>query len=291
MLDWLAEIVKAIALLPGAIWAVVGALGGVMYSNRASDKRLRAQFEYERTLRNNDRELALRKDIFLAATEAISAGFHLVSSIPNLDIPLRELSADYLKKAPAIMKINIVGNIKSIKAIMNVSNEINNSFLKLTLKRGLLDTKKNKIVMLNQNAEEFDKERGRMLELMKQYNLEGSTDKNLWDTIKGNIDLEQKRSVSAWADVLKLGETLVDDQLQLGKSSIEELFNLVELFTPCMIAMREELQLPVDEKDFEQIMKSANTGQMELLEEFYDRVRSLIDEDVSPAADNSGEVP
>ena len=74
-------------MVPGTFWGVfIGsffAFGGVMLSNRASNRRLQAQFEYERELRNHDRELALRKDVYLAATEAISAGLESVAKMAD----------------------------------------------------------------------------------------------------------------------------------------------------------------------------------------------------------------
>ena len=136
-MSWLNKFVEIVAMVPGTFWGViVGSfftLGAVMLSNRASDRRLRAQFEYERELRNRDRELALRKDIYLAATEAISAGLESVGKMADLEIPTNEITERYLRRAPAIAKIHVIGNEDTLKAVSNISSELAKTLLQLSV--------------------------------------------------------------------------------------------------------------------------------------------------------------
>ena len=107
-MSWLNKFVEIVAMVPGTFWGVIigsfFTLGGVVLSNRASDGRLRAQFEYERELRNRDRKLALRKDIYLAALEAISAALESVGKMADLEIPINEITERYAQRAPAVAK-------------------------------------------------------------------------------------------------------------------------------------------------------------------------------------------
>ena len=53
-------------------------------TNRASDRRLRAQLDHDRELKARERELSLRNDVYLAAAEAVSAGFYAVARFADL---------------------------------------------------------------------------------------------------------------------------------------------------------------------------------------------------------------
>ena len=76
--------------IPATFWGVIIgsiiSLGGVYLTNRASDKRLTKQFTHEREQKTKDREMELRKEIFLAAADAISVGLNSVARFSNLDI-------------------------------------------------------------------------------------------------------------------------------------------------------------------------------------------------------------
>ena len=152
VMSWLEKFIELVAMLPGTFWGIlIGSffsLGGVMLSNRASDRRLRAQFEYERELRINDSELALRKDIYLMATEAISAGLLSVGKMADLETPNSAIAEGYLEKAPAMAKIHVIGNDDTLAAVMNVSNEMSKTIMQLTVKRALLLFKKQELYQL-----------------------------------------------------------------------------------------------------------------------------------------------
>ena len=90
------ELWALIEKIPASFWGVVvGAffsLGGVALTNRATDRRQRKQLAHDREVKDRDRELSLRKDVYLAAAEAISAGFMSVSRFPNLDVPHEKIT-------------------------------------------------------------------------------------------------------------------------------------------------------------------------------------------------------
>jgi len=54
-------------------------LGGVWLSNRNSARNLKAQLDHDRDIRAKEREMSMRKDIYLAAPEAIAAGYYAVA--------------------------------------------------------------------------------------------------------------------------------------------------------------------------------------------------------------------
>ena len=103
-MTWHTYILVLIEKIPASFWGVVVgsflSLGGVVVSNRANDRRLCQQLAHDRELKNRERELSLRKDIYLSAAEAIATGINSLGSFANLDISNDKLTAAYIEKSP-----------------------------------------------------------------------------------------------------------------------------------------------------------------------------------------------
>lgn len=84
-------------------------------TNHANDRRLKRQLDHDRDMRSRERELSLRKDIYLAAAEAISAGLIAIGRFANLDIPHEKLTEAYLDKSPSIAKVHVIAKEQTAK--------------------------------------------------------------------------------------------------------------------------------------------------------------------------------
>lgn len=128
--------------LPATFWGVVvGALislGGVMLTNQANNRRLRIQFAHDRALRLKEHELALRKEIHLAAAEALLTGIMAITKFADLNLSADKITEDYTAKAPAIAKMQIIASEKTWKAVTLLYNELSAACLRLSAKRAPL---------------------------------------------------------------------------------------------------------------------------------------------------------
>ena len=68
--------------IPATLWGVIGVIIGsastltaVIFSNRAQDRRFNAQLAHDLELKNREREMSWRKEVFLKAAESITTGF------------------------------------------------------------------------------------------------------------------------------------------------------------------------------------------------------------------------
>ena len=99
--------------VPASFWGVVFgsffSILAVWLTSRDSTARLLKQFEHERLVKNHDRELGMKKEIYLDAAEAISAAISTLGSLSNLDIPNNEVIEKYSNKSAAIAKAHVVG--------------------------------------------------------------------------------------------------------------------------------------------------------------------------------------
>lgn len=266
--------------IPASFWGVVigsfFTIIGITLTNRASDKRLRAQFEHEQNQKTKDREMALRKEVYLAAAEAISAGTNAIARFANLDLPNDQITAAYVEKAPAIAKVHVIAKIKTVRAITDLTSELGTIFLKLFARRFELIVEKNQIGIIDNQIVEFGKERDRNLEMMKQHNIEGIVDDRRWQVIQSNFDFEAKRINEALAHRSELWKSLYAKQLEFMRECVSYTMTLGKLMVPALLAAREDLELPLDEQSYRQIVEDAIAKQELAIDGFVQKFMSVI---------------
>ncbi|HVS25907.1 MAG TPA: hypothetical protein VHE58_01130 [Burkholderiales bacterium] len=294
-MNWFAALLDLFERIPPLFWGVVVgsffSLGGVVLTNRANDRRLRAQLAHDRDLKNRDRELSLRKEVYLAAAEAIFAGFISVTKFANLEIAHDKITETYLEKAPAIAKIHVIAQEETARALARFSGELGAVYLRLFAKRVPLGFQKQQLTMLDRQIVGFANERDRMLELMKQYNLEGATDQRRWKVIQDNFDFEQRRVAESSKQREALAATLYATQLEYMKECISETTKLSRLLVPVIVAVRTELDLPIDEATYLQIIEEAIEKQQASLAEFLQQARGFIAAQPGAAGDAAKAAP
>jgi hypothetical protein len=260
----------------GGLITFISALGGVVLTNRAHDRRLKEQLAHDREVKNRDRELSLRKEVYLAAAEAISAGLIAIGRFANLEIHNDKLTEEYLAKSPSISKVHVVAKESTAKAVMNFSGELGATFLRLFAKRIPFMQKTQEIAILRSLVDSFTKEQSRILELMKQHNLDGSTDQRKWEFLQNSFDFERNRIEEASKKADGLAGALYMQQLKFMEECAEETLRLSRLLGPVVASVRRELDLPIDEIEYNKLIEEGIAKQGETIKEFAKQVQSLL---------------
>lgn len=269
MLTYLIHFLESI---PATFWGVtfgsLFSLGGVALTNRASDRRLRAQFEHERIQKTKEREMTLRKEVFLAAAEAVAAGMNAIGRFANLDLTNDQISGDYIEKSPAIAKVHVIAKAETIQAMVNFTGELSALFLKLFAKRFELMEKRSSIALIDNQVAEFGKERDRVLELIKQHNIEGIVDDRRWNVLQANFDFEQKRINEALDRRAEIAGTLQPKHLEFIRECVNHSATLGKLIIPILSAVRAELEIQFDDHTYHELFNNSTARQLEATDEF-----------------------
>jgi hypothetical protein len=270
------EFFHLLEAIPASFWGVVigsfFSIGGVALTNRASDRRLRAQFEHERNLKTKDREMTLRKEIYLDAAEAIAAGMNAIGRFPNLDIPNDQITNAYVEKAPAVSKVHVIARTDTVQALAGFTSQLGSLFLTLFAQRYELQRTKNTISMIDNQVAEFGKERDRVLEMIKQHNIEGVVDDRRWEVLQNSFEFEQKRVRDGIARREELMGILYPKQLQFMRECVAHSARLSQLLIPVLSAVRGELELPFDEHAYRQVAETSLANQQEAINAFVQKV-------------------
>lgn len=270
------ELIRLLETIPASFWGIVVgsffSIGGVALTNRASDRRLRAQFEHERELKTKDREMALRKEVYLDAAEAIAAGMSAIGRFANLDVPNDQITKAYAEKSPAISKVHVIARTETVEALAGFTSQLNSLFLTLFAKRFELEKAKSRISIIDNQIAEFGKERDRTLEMMKQYNIEGIADNRRWEVLQNNFEFEQKRVADSIAHRAELAEILYPKQLEFMRDCVAHSARLRQTLISVLSAVRSELELPLDEHAYRKVAETSLANQQEAIDAFVQKV-------------------
>ena len=127
--------------LPTILWSGVlaaaislaGAVGGVILSNRSSERRLRDQLRHDSAEKQRDRVAALRRDVYLKLFEELSAVSGHLGALAGKD-PVAENLAGPLQSAMAQLgKVQLVGNQQTAVLAGELSSQFGESLFRLVL--------------------------------------------------------------------------------------------------------------------------------------------------------------
>ncbi len=274
MIEFIENILSSI---PNTVWAAIIAscltIGGVLLTNRGNDKRLLAQLSHDAEQRKNESLMALRKNVYLPAIEAVSNNYLMLSKMSNLDLTENEISNIFSISAASTSKINLIGTTETVKSVSTLSSILASTYLKLTAKRIKLIEKRDDIEILNNLINDSSKEKDRLLELMKEFNLQGSNDKRRWDVINDRYEYETKQTDKyiSERDILSS-----ENEIAIKAYAMECYKSLKAIgkpITEAIAAIRKEMDIPFDNEEYQKIMDESFTSGEVSLDEFFEEIK------------------
>jgi hypothetical protein len=266
-LGFLEEISPTVlGIVIGSFFTVIG----VILTNASNTKRLRLQHEHEQRLESKERDLKMRRETYMAAMEAISAGMTAVGKFAELSLSEQELWQPYFEKSPAIGKVLIVGRNDTIKAMANFSSELTGTFLRLSAKRSSLDVIWKRYSALEENIQTASREQDRLQTIMDEYRAENVEDEEKWDYVKLKYQVEQQKidRLTTEQEAMQFTPALMG----LIQKSMDEIKKLDHMLPGLIKLMREELELPFDEENYRKILEETYKRQAEYFQSFVTEV-------------------
>lgn len=246
--------VELLASIPDVVWAAMLAslltLSGVLLANRSSRIRQLTELKHDASQRDREREMALRRDVYLGAAGAISRAQSTLMRLADLNVADQELSAAFSQDSSAMAQVQVVGTNKTVQAMSAFSQELGAAFLELTLKRLPLLGRKNQIELLGKFIDKSNTEQERLINAMRQMNLEGNTDQKTWRVVNDSFKLEQQNNAKIIEERQLLTEQQQRDILEFLELSVDRFCTVSRLIPSATFAVREELDLPLDREAY-----------------------------------------
>jgi hypothetical protein len=253
-----------LGIVVGSLFTIIG----VILTNSSNTKRLRIQHDHERLLDSKERDATMRRETYLGAIEAISAGMVAVGRFGEFHFSPQELMEAYTNKSPAIAKVMVVGRNDTVKAVANFNSELTGAFMRLTSKRQNQQMILERSTSLEQDIERAIDELKQLQSLIDEHQLEGNLHETQVDLLKHRYAAKKQNIDQLKAEHEKLWNLLLPEQMNLVKQSLQEIARLDQLLTPVIGMMRAELELPFDEQQYNQMVTENHHKQRAFLDAF-----------------------
>lgn len=260
------DITTVVSIVIGGILT----LAGVHLTNRASAARLREQFDYERKKTKQEREMTLRKEIYLAAAEAVLAGLMALNRFPNLEISDEKVTEEYIVRSPALSKIHIIGKINTIKALSDFTSDLGATFLKLYAQRSILLGERQKVNIARNEIIFCAQETNTHIRAIDH----ALADAALLERLTRRIDDFDKRKKMAERMLLHLESNLSSQTFAFVEVCAEESARLSQLLVPLVVFARRELDLELEEGAYAKLNENAVATTRAAIKLFINMVKS-----------------
>ena len=253
-----------LGIIIGSLFTIIG----VVLTNASNTRRLRLQHEHERALESKSRDLNLRRDVYMAAMEAISTGMVAVGRYADFEVPQQTLMQSYTDQSPAISKVTLVGKDETIKALANFNQELTGTFLRLGARREQVNRLWQRSTALEAEIEQVQQEQERLANLLKE-GTTAPTDRQQRQAWREEHEAGRQRLAALQAEQVEIDNAFATVQTELVQACVAEVAVLDRLLVPVISLMRAELGLPFNEAYYAEIIESGHRKQQAFLEEFF----------------------
>ncbi|MGH7844507.1 MAG: hypothetical protein ACREQW_04960 [Candidatus Binatia bacterium] len=285
--QWIDALVHWVAALPdfykAALLASIpafitagAAIVSVYLTNRRHEQRLARQLKAEHEERKVEREMALRKQIFLDATEALVAGLSGLNKHADLGLTREQLYEGFADKRAAIAKVHLIGCADTVKAVLAFQNELTLATSRLTLQREVLLKMQNRLKGLEEQIHQSIAVRSKWVEIAEDLAKTANTDDERWKFINTRFEDEQKKIDGAFAQHDAIGEKFQADWLNFSAACIQESTHVSRFLIPAVAAVRSELGLPLDMELYRKSFEENLETQQQVIRDFLARANDEL---------------
>lgn len=264
--------------VPDTIWAAVIAslltIGGVVLTNLNSRKQQKEALVHDSNQRGREREMSLRRDVYLSTIEAISSFHDLLNRLPDLNFTEREFTSAIQGNSGVINKVHVTASNETVQSVLAIQQALALALLQIMPERAILIYRKNEIEEFSQLITRSTQEEERIIEVMRQQNIEGNTDERLWKVLNDNIEFERAQRNNHQQRIQELQAIQNPAHLQFAEYCFAEALKVAELLPAAILAIRKELDLPLDEKQYLDMCKENVQKAREVFSEFVNKIKS-----------------
>jgi hypothetical protein len=219
---------------------MLGALIGVWLANRSSLKLIRTQLQHDAIERARERQMTMKREVYLPAAVSISKLQSLLMQITNLSISDDVLSRDAIEHVAEIGKIHIVGSDTTVKTLVALMDEFGTAFRDLFPRRSQL-------AKLEQAISQLDE--------------------------------DKRTNEGEFKDWHPLLQERAKQLVALLKASVSASQKVAEKMPPAIFAIREEMELPLDRDVYLMFVNEALRKNIGAFEEMISAVEQQMIED------------
>lgn len=272
MIEWLAK-------LPEVVWAALGGSGltllGVWLQNLWEGKRLRQRLQHDEAQRNRERQIQLRRDIYLEAADSAVKAQRILADIARVDRPVAELGGVVAPLDLAgLSKAHLVGQFGTIQAFQELGQSLFTEMLSLLEARAEYEEAKLRSEELNDKAAQLVAHRDQFVAGLRELaNRIQLTAPQVADYVQSLAKTQQEVEATLQERV-KADKTLLKHQRALVLKGLEAGLNYGRAMAVVGVAVRKELEeaADFDEQAYQRLISGSYEQAKAQWGEFVDRL-------------------
>lgn len=275
--------------VPAAVYAATTAstitLIGLWLQNGGESRRNMERLDHDARQRDREREMTLRRDVYLEAAEALAQAQEYLAAFANVDAAPQQHEAMIKGVGADLNKVHIVGSMSTVTAVVEANQYFSQavsdlSIHKLPIRRIAQDIEYQQTVIGSASAR-----RDEALASMKELTRSGGVHARAWDLQQKIFNDEQNEIDVALAKRESLQRQLAQLQADFVKRCAAAGLALGRLVVSANLAIRRELELGLDAGEYRLLMQRSHCNLERAVAEFH---QSIKDTD---APDLTGDKP
>lgn len=273
--SWSEVIVKGI--VPVAAGSII-TLFGVWLQSRSEAGRLKRQLQHDSDQREKERQMDLRREVFLGAAEALGRQSEYINLFSKVDFDFWKDQEIIKGNIGAGNKVHLIAGIETIDAYARANQSWANALLKLTKARLKIEEVKSELKSQEDIIAMLSAHRDEALASIRALGTSGNSPQEVhqlhrrrFDELQGKIQEEMAKKVELHS---KLARLLMEISMVGMASHVEFSQKLLAV----NLAARREVDLPIDEQRYRELQTLIAKESQEVSHAFVEEMKGWISE-------------
>jgi hypothetical protein len=267
-----------------ATTASIITLLGAWLQNRSESQRNMERLTHDAMQRDREREMALRREVYFRAAEAMAQAQEYLSGFASSEIAPQRQDAMIRGVGADLNKVHIVGSLPTVKAIVEANQFFVHAVADLSIKKLPLQQLVQEIEYEQRIIDSAAAQRDEALTTMKEMNRAGTDNRGLWEIQNRIFHDEQKDIDAALAKRERLQQTLAQRQLEFLRLCADAGLQFGKLVVKANLAIRRELELPLDAAEYLTLMQRSHDTLGREVEQFHQRIKHAVPTELTERA-------
>ena len=241
---------ESLVAVPKEIWAALVAsivtLFGVLVTIRLTHNQFALQLEHDYQIRDRERAMSLRRDIFF---DAISEIHNRQGYLLNL-VNLEDSSGSNEPGDNALAKLELIAGDETVTAAHSLDMAYVEALFLLNEKRVRLVNDKNSIDVIQNIRDETWEKYKAYGDRLTQLTIEGGYDEAQWKSIENWRDFEKGLLEEYDREKEEKWQQFLEDHSGFLLECMKGFSAVAEKTPPVVLAIRRELEMPLDEASY-----------------------------------------
>jgi hypothetical protein len=268
-----------VAQLPSNLWTYLGAIASIVFGSwigtRNALKIQRMQFELQSIERQTDRQIQMRREVYLPAVDAMVGVMGAIGRALDPKVGQEEITAAERAFSVSIARVQVVASKETIEAVSALQRAVLQQIVTFAAERFPLQLRQSSVDLAAKWMQIHQQEQSRLIEMMKAFNLAGERDMNRWAAIERqarDVEVQLEEVSERWRS---LSAEQMSAQLELTRAWPARAIPIMKLQVRALTAIRNELEVGDASETLTTELDATNT----LMSEHFERLMQLISEE------------